>query len=100
MFASRPRPPGAPVQETKKPEMQAPQGAPDWASVLSLRFESGASGQFVLYGNVHDRIAVGGRLVNIEQYIQDELLASFAVVFSYDLGNGLIVERGGEHVSE
>jgi hypothetical protein len=62
--------------------MQAPQGAPAWASALTVRFESGASGQFVLYGNVHDRIAVGGRLVNIEQYIQDELLASFAVVFS------------------
>lgn len=103
MFASRPRPPSA-VQETKKvcdrPEMQAPQGAPDWASALSVRFESGASGQFVLYGNVHDRVAVGGRLVNIEQYIQDELLASFAVVFSYDLGNGLTVERGGERISE
>lgn len=103
MFASRPRPP-APDRETKKdgvrPEMQAPQGAPDWASALTVRFESGASGQFILYGNVHDRIAVGGRLVNIEQYIQDELLASFAVVFSYDLGNGLTVERGGERISE
>ena len=80
--------------------MQAPQGAPEWASALSVRFESGASGQFVLYGNVHDRVAVGGRLVNIEQYIQEELLASFAVVFSYDLGNGLTVERGGERISE
>lgn len=80
--------------------MQAPQGAPEWASELSVRFESGASGQFVLYGNVHDRIAVDGRLVNIEQYIQDELLGSFAVVFSYDLGNGLTVERGGERLAE
>ena len=80
--------------------MLAPQGAPDWASALSVRFESGASGQFVLYGNVHDRVAVGGRLVSIEQYIQDELLASFSVVFSYDLGNGLTVERGGERISE
>ena len=70
MFASRPRPP-SPDRETKKddvrPEMQAPQGAPEWANALSVRFESGASGQFVLYGNVHDRIAVGGRLVSIEQ---------------------------------
>src|SRR4029450_2610007 len=99
MFASRPRPP-SPAQETKKPEMLPPQGAPDWANALSVRFESGASGQFVLYGNVHDRIAVGGRLVSIEQYIQDELLASFSVVFSYDLGNGLTVERGGERISE
>jgi hypothetical protein len=78
--------------------MPAPQNAPDWATDLSVAFESGASGQFVLYGNVHDRLAVGGRLVNIERYIQDELLAGFDVVFSYDLGNGLTVERGSERL--
>ena len=58
------------------------------------------SGQFILYGNVHDRLAVNGRLVNIERYIQDELLSSFDVVFSYDLGNGLTVERGGERLAQ
>jgi hypothetical protein len=48
---------------------------------LYVAFESGASGQFILYGNVHDRLAVGGRLVNIERYIQDELLAA-SMLFS------------------
>jgi len=67
---------------------------------LSVAFESGASGQFILYGNVHDRMAVGGRLVNIERYIQDELLGSFDVIFSYDLGNGLTVERGAERLAQ
>jgi hypothetical protein len=67
---------------------------------LYVAFESGASGQFILYGNVHDRLAVGGRLVNIERYIQDELLAGFDVVFSYDLGNGLTVERGSERLAQ
>jgi hypothetical protein len=85
--------------------MPAPQGAPEWAAELSLAFESGASGQFVLYGNVHDRIAVGEsasarRLVSIERYLQDELLAGFAVVFAYDLGNGLTVERGGDRLAK
>jgi hypothetical protein len=80
--------------------MPAPQGAPDWAAQLSLAFESGASGQFVLYGNVHDRLAVGDRLVSIERYIQDELLARFDVVFAYDLGNGLTLERGGEKLAQ
>ena len=78
--------------------MPAPRGAPAWAGELSLAFESGASGQFVLYGNVHDRLAVGAALVNIERYIQDELLAGFAVVFAYDLGNGLTVEQGDERL--
>ena len=80
--------------------MPAPQGAPEWAAELSLAFESGAFGQFILYGNVHDRLAVRGRLVNIERYIQDELLAGFAVIFAYDLGNGLTVERGGERLTQ
>ncbi len=43
-------------------EMPAPQGAPAWAAELALAYESGAHGQFILYGNVHDRVAVGGRL--------------------------------------
>lgn len=80
--------------------MPAPQNAPPWASELYVAFESGASGQFILYGNVHDRLAVGGRLVNIERYIQDELLSGFDVVFAYDLGNGLTVERGAERLAQ
>ncbi len=74
--------------------------APAWAADLSVAFESGASGQFILYGNVHDRLAWGGSLVNVEQYIEEELLSAFDVIFSYDLGNGLAMERGGERVSE
>jgi hypothetical protein len=80
--------------------MQTPNGAAEWAIGLSQRFESGASGQFILYGNVHDRIAVGSQLVNIERYIQDELLSSFDVIFSYDLGNGLTLERGSERLAD
>ncbi len=84
----------------ESPEMQAPRGAPDWAAALFTRFASGASGQFILCGNVHDQMPLGGRLVSIERYLQDELLAEFEVIFSYDLGNGLTVERGGERLAE
>jgi hypothetical protein len=85
--------------------MPAPLGAPEWAAELSLAFESGASGQFVLYGNVHDRLAVGEslaarRIVSIERYLQDELLAGFSVVFAYDLGNGLTIEKGGDRLAK
>ncbi|HMN47159.1 MAG TPA: AAA family ATPase [Povalibacter sp.] len=80
--------------------MPAPQGAPGWANELALAYESGAHGQFILYGNVHDRIAVGNRLVNLAGYLENELLAAFQVVLSYDLGNGLTIERGGELVEK
>ena len=78
--------------------MPAREGAPAWASELALAYESGAHGQFVLYGNVHDRMAVGDGLVNLAGYLENELLSGFRVVLAYDLGNGLSIERGAEQV--
>jgi len=80
--------------------MPASSNAPTWATELALAYESGAHGQFILYGNVHDRIAVGSRLVNLAGYLEDELLSGFKVVLSYDLGNGLMIERGGELIEK
>jgi len=83
-----------------RPVEPPPPRAPDWAAELLVAFESGASGQFILYGNVRDRLAVGDHLVDVERYIQEELLFSFGVIFCYDLGNGLTVERGGERLGQ
>ncbi|HEY4341707.1 MAG TPA: ATP-binding protein [Steroidobacteraceae bacterium] len=77
-----------------------PPHTPTWASELDVAFRSGASGQCILYGNVHDRLAVGDRLISIDRYLQDTLLAEMAVVLSYDLGNGLTVERGEQHLAQ
>ena len=74
--------------------------APAWASELVLAYESRASNQFILFGNVHDRVAVDGRLVSLADYLENTLLKNFGVVLSYDLGNGLVIERGGEIVSK
>lgn len=74
--------------------------APAWARELALAYESRAHGQFVLFGNVHDRLPTEGALVNLAKYMEDQLLAGFAVVFSYDLGNGLSVERGKDVVAQ
>jgi ATPase family associated with various cellular activities (AAA) len=73
---------------------------PPWASELEMAFRSGASGQCVLYGNVHDRVAVDGQLISIDRYLQDILLAQMTVVLTYDLGNGLSVMRGEEHLAQ
>ncbi|MBM0103605.1 ATP-binding protein [Steroidobacter sp. S1-65] len=80
--------------------MPAPHGAPAWANELALAYESGAHGQFILYGNVHDRIAVGAQLVGLTGYLEHHLLSSFQIVLSYDLGSGLTIERGGELVEK
>jgi hypothetical protein len=81
-------------------KVPAPPNAPAWAAELALAYESGAASQFVLYGNVHDRLTVGGALVNLADYLQDTLLAGFSVVIAYDLGHGLAIERGGELVDK
>ncbi len=70
--------------------------APAWAAEIALAYESTAQGQFILSGNVHDRLPVGGSLVNLGGFIEKELLAGFQVIFSFDLGNGLRVTRGGD----
>jgi hypothetical protein len=83
------------------PDTPSPAGSPPtWASDLVLAYESRASNQFILFGNVHDRIAVGDRLVSLADYLEDSLLKNFSVVLSYDLGNGVIIERGGELVEK
>lgn len=70
--------------------------APAWLEELRLAYESGAHGQFVLYGNVADRFALDGRLVSLTRYLDAKLLGTFDIVFLYDPGNGLSLLRGGE----
>jgi hypothetical protein len=71
-------------------------GAPAWAAEIALAYESTSQSQFILSGNVHDRIPVAGALINLVGFIEKELLAGFQVVFTFDLGNGLRVSRGAE----
>ncbi len=80
--------------------MPLDQAAPPWAHELALAYESGAHGQFVLYGNVSDRFPLGGRLVGLTRYLDAQLLTGFDLVFLYDPGNGLNVVRGAESLQD
>lgn len=81
-------------------DMLASHDAPHWAKQIDVAFKSGASSQFIVHGNVNDRMASADQLVNIEHYIRDELLREFDIVFTYDLGNGLAITRGAEKIAE
>jgi hypothetical protein len=74
--------------------------APGWAAEIALAYESTAQGQFILSGNVHDRLPLNGALVNLARFLETELLSGFQVIFSFDLGNGLKVVRGAELLGE
>jgi hypothetical protein len=70
-----------------------------WAQELVALYESGANNQFILYGNVNDRMLVPGApgaIGNLRDYLLKALLAPFDVVLSYDMGNGIRVEKGGD----
>ena len=64
-------------------------------------YQSHAASQFILSGNVNDRflLPLGAghtALGTLTDFLVKVLLPRFDVVLSYDLGNGLRVEKGGE----
>lgn len=84
---------------------------PAWARELVTQYESHASSQFILTGNVSDLQLVPGapmgregearpRLGTLTEYITAMLLPRFDVIIHYDLGNGIRVEKGGELFSQ
>ena len=77
---------------------------PSWSHDLITAYESGAHSQFILSGNVGDRLllplSTGPELGSLQEFLLKVLLPRFDVVFGYDLGNGLRIEQGGEQVSQ
>ena len=68
-------------------------------------YQSHAASQFILSGNVNDRflLPLGGghvALGGLTDFLGKVLLPRFDVVLSYDLGNGLRIEKGGEAFSQ
>lgn len=73
-----------------------------WTHELAALYESDASSQFILHGNVHDFFLIRenrgqpARLGSLTEFLESRLLAPFDVVFSYDIGAGLRIESGRE----
>ena len=75
-----------------------------WAQEAIQLYESNAASQFVLYGNVYDQMLIpvgsNGRIGTLTDFLLQVMLPRFDVVLSYDLGNGIRVEKGGEVFSK
>ena len=75
---------------------------PPWSKEIIDLYESGAASQFILHGNISDRVllpksAAGPeRMGSLTEFLRESLLVKFDVVLAYDLGNGARVEKGGE----
>lgn len=71
---------------------------PSWSRELIELYESGAASQFILHGNIADLLLMPSSraLGTLDVYLKDVLLGKFDVVLSYDVGNGVRVEKGGD----
>ena len=71
---------------------------PGWLNRIVDLYNSHACNQFVLSGNTHDLFAAGekGDFVTLAELIGQSIVPRYNVVLSYDIGNGLRVERGAE----
>lgn len=72
---------------------------PEWAEEIRRLYLSGAANQFVVHGNVNDRLLLetgedSPSLGNLSDYFSEVQLRKFDLVLSYELGAGLRVERG------
>jgi hypothetical protein len=70
-----------------------------WALDAIQLYESNAASQFIVFGNVGDQLVIPGttpRLGGLPEFLLQVLLSRFDVVLSYDIGNGIRVEKGGE----
>ena len=76
---------------------------PTWAEKLIALYQSHSANQFLLYGNVNDRFLLrtgdATTLGSLSELLGRVIMPRFDVVLSYDLGNGIRVEKGGEIVS-
>ncbi|HYI08525.1 MAG TPA: AAA family ATPase [Thermoanaerobaculia bacterium] len=74
---------------------------PAWAEKLIALYQSHAANQFLLYGNVNDRFQIDAKtLGTLPEFLNRVILPRFDVVLSYDLGNGIRIEKGGEIVTK
>lgn len=74
---------------------------PAWAARLVSLYQSHAANQFLLHGNVNDRYLLDAKTMgSLYEFLTRVILPRFDVVLSYDLGNGVRIEKGGDIVTK
>jgi hypothetical protein len=77
---------------------------PAWARDLIALYESNAANQFILHGNVGDRVVLPigekAEMGSLSDFLLRVLMPRFDVILSYDLGSGLRVEKGEKIFSQ
>ncbi len=81
--------------------MPAP-ALPPWARTMKEIFRAGPTCQFILTGNIHDRVAYlrEGKpaFLPLREFLAEALFEPFDVVLFYDRGRGFQIAKGADHV--
>ncbi|HEX7153080.1 MAG TPA: AAA family ATPase [Thermoanaerobaculia bacterium] len=77
---------------------------PPWGQRLSSLYASHAASQFLLFGNINDRFVIPAgekrALGSIHDFLARVMMPRFDVILSYDVGNGIRIDKGGEIVTK
>lgn len=77
---------------------------PAWSRELISLYESNAANQFILYGNIGDRVVLPlgakSELGSLTDFLLRVLMPRFDVILSYDVGNGIRIEKGEKTFTE
>ena len=77
---------------------------PAWAKSLIDLYRSDCATQFILYGNVDDAFVLpkgeSQSIGTLNEFLRDILMPRFDVILTYDLGNGIRVDKGGERLAQ
>ena len=77
---------------------------PAWAKSLIDLYRSDCASQFILYGNVDDAFVLPkgetDSIGTLNEFLRDILMPRFDVILTYDLGNGVRVDKGGERLAQ
>src|SRR5215469_13800617 len=93
----------SPVPNAAEAAREVHPAMPAWAQTIAELYESNAASQFVIYGNINDRMVLPGpspSLAALPDFLLGVLMSGFDVVLSYDLGNWILIEKGPEVFSK
>ncbi|MGZ8921518.1 MAG: hypothetical protein ACXW3L_11075, partial [Limisphaerales bacterium] len=70
---------------------------PAWLNRIVDLYNSHSCNQFILTGNTHDLFPSDEKdLATLPQLIAQSIVPRYNVVLTYDIGNGIRVERGSD----
>src|SRR5688500_19096533 len=75
---------------------------PSWITRIVDLYNSHSCNQFIITGNTHDLFPSDDKsdLWTLPELIAQRIVPRYNVILSYDIGNGLRVERGAELFSK